>query len=58
LSSITKKGEIESASSPLVGFGVKADAIEIFRASQLVINQLIGLYERKDNTLKIYYDHC
>jgi ribonuclease HI len=35
---------------------VKADAVEIFGDSQLVINQLIGLYEYKDDTLKIYYD--
>jgi ribonuclease HI len=37
---------------------VKADAVEIFGDSQLVINQLIDLYECKDDTLKIYYDHC
>jgi ribonuclease HI len=36
---------------------VKADAVEIFGDYQLVINQLIGLYECKDDTLKIYYDH-
>jgi ribonuclease HI len=36
---------------------VEADAVEIFRDSQLVINQLIGLYECKDDTFKIYYDH-
>jgi ribonuclease HI len=31
---------------------VKVDAVEIFGDSQLVINQLIGLYECKDDTLK------
>ena len=37
---------------------VKADAIKVFGDSQLVINQLIGLYECKDDVLKTYYDHC
>jgi ribonuclease HI len=37
---------------------VKASAVEIFGDSQLVIHQLIGLYECKDDTLKIYYDQC
>ena len=37
---------------------VKAEAIEIFRDSQLIINQLIGLYECKEDTLKGYYDEC
>ena len=30
---------------------VKAESIEIFGDSQLVINQLIGMYECKDDTL-------
>ena len=37
---------------------VKAEAIEIFRDSQLISNQLIGLYECKEDTLKGYYDEC
>ena len=37
---------------------VKAKAIEIFGDSQLIINQLIGLYECKEETLKGYYDEC
>ena len=37
---------------------VKADAIEIFGDSQLKINQLIGLYECKDDILRDYYEKC
>jgi ribonuclease HI len=37
---------------------VKAESVEIFGDPQLVINQLIGLYERKDDILKGYYDEC
>jgi ribonuclease HI len=37
---------------------VRAKSIEIFGDSQLVINQLIGLYEFKDDILKGYYDEC
>ena len=37
---------------------VKADAIEIFGDSQLVINQLISLYECKDDILRGYYEKC
>jgi ribonuclease HI len=37
---------------------VKAKSIEVFGDSQLVINQLIGLYECKDDILKGYYDKC
>jgi ribonuclease HI len=37
---------------------VKAESIEIFDDSQLVINQLIGLYECKDEILREYYDEC
>ena len=32
--------------------------IEVFGDSQLIINQLIGLYECKENTLRGYYDEC
>ena len=31
---------------------VKAEAIEVFGDSQLIINQLLGLYECKEETLK------
>jgi len=37
---------------------VKTKAIEIFEDSQLIINQLIGLYECKDDILKGYHDEC
>ena len=37
---------------------VKAESIEVFRDSQLVINQLIVLYECKDDILRGYYDKC
>ena len=37
---------------------VKADAVEIFGDFQLVINQLIGLYECKDDILRSYYEKC
>ena len=37
---------------------VKAEAIEVFGDSQLIINQLIGLYEYKDDILRGYYDEC
>ena len=37
---------------------VKTESIEIFGDSQLVINQLIGLYECKDDILKGYLDEC
>ena len=37
---------------------VKAKVIEVFGDSQLIINQLIGLYECKEETLKEYYDEC
>ena len=36
---------------------VKADSIEIFKDSQLVVNQLIGLYEYKDDILRGYYEN-
>ena len=37
---------------------VKADAIEIFGDSQLVVNQLISLYGCKDDILRSYYEKC
>ena len=37
---------------------VKVEAIEVFGYSQLIINQLIGLYVCKEETLKGYYDEC
>ena len=37
---------------------VKAEVIEIFGDSQLIINQLIGIYECKEETLRGYYDEC
>ena len=37
---------------------VKAESIEIFGDSQLVINQFIGLYECKDDILEGYHDEC
>ena len=37
---------------------VKADAVEIFGDSMLVINQLIGEYECKDDVLHLYHEEC
>jgi len=37
---------------------VKAESIEVFGDSQLVINQLLGLYECKDDVLRRYYEEC
>ena len=37
---------------------VKAEAIEIFFGSMLVINQLIGKYECKDDVLMRYLEKC
>ena len=37
---------------------VKAESVEIFGDSQLVINQLIGLYECKYDILKGHHDEC
>ena len=37
---------------------VKAKSIEVFGDSLLVITQLIGLYECKDDILRGYYDEC
>ena len=36
----------------------KAVAVEIFGDSELVINQLIGQYECKNNILKRYFEEC
>ena len=37
---------------------VKAEAVEIFGDSQLVVNQLLGLYECKDDILRKHYEKC
>ena len=37
---------------------VEAESIEVFGDSYLVINQLIDLYECKDDILRGYYDEC
>ena len=37
---------------------VKAESIEVFGDSQLIINQLIDLYDCKDDILRGYYDEC
>jgi len=37
---------------------VEAECVEIFGDSQLVINQLLGLYECKDDILREYYEEC
>ena len=37
---------------------IEADAVEIFRDSILVINQLIGECECKDNILQLYHEEC
>ena len=37
---------------------VKAEAIEVFGDSQLIINQLIDLYECKEYNLRRYHDEC
>ena len=37
---------------------VKAECIKIFGDSQLVINQLLSLYECKDDILRKYYEKC
>jgi ribonuclease HI len=39
-------------------YEVKAKAIEIFGDSQLIINQLLSLYECKDDILRKYYEDC
>jgi ribonuclease HI len=37
---------------------VNAEVIEIFGASQLVINQLAGEYKCKDDILRVYHEEC
>ncbi|XP_025819682.1 uncharacterized protein LOC112895895 [Panicum hallii] len=37
---------------------IKADVVEIFGDSMLVVNQLIGEYECKDDILRIYHEEC
>jgi ribonuclease HI len=37
---------------------VNAEVVEIFGDSQLVINQLAGEYECKDNILRVYHEEC
>ena len=37
---------------------IGADAVEIFANSMLVFNQLIGIYECKDDILRIYHEEC
>ena len=37
---------------------VGADAVEIFGDSMLVVNQLIGIYECKNDILRVYHVEC
>ena len=37
---------------------IRADAVEVFGDSMLVINQLIYTYECKDDILRIYHEEC
>jgi len=37
---------------------IEADAVEIFGDSMLVVNQLIGIYECKDDILRVYHEEC
>jgi len=37
---------------------VKAESVDIFSDSQLVINQLLSLYECKYDILRKYYEEC
>ena len=37
---------------------IKADAVEIFGDSMMLINQLIGEYECKDDILRLYHEEC
>ena len=37
---------------------IRADAVEVFGDSMLVINQLICTYECKDDILRIYHEEC
>ena len=36
----------------------RADAVEIFGDSMLVVNQLIIIYECKDDILRVYHEEC
>ena len=37
---------------------IRANAVEIFGDSMLVVNQLIGIYECKDDILQVYHEEC
>ena len=37
---------------------IGANALEIFGDSMLVVNQLIGIYECKDDILRVYHEEC
>ena len=37
---------------------IGADAVEIFGDTMLVINQLISIYECKDDILRVYHEEC
>ncbi|WP_223051484.1 reverse transcriptase-like protein, partial [Escherichia coli] len=37
---------------------IKADAVEIFRDSMLIVDQLTGRSECKDDVLRIYNEDC
>ena len=37
---------------------IGADAVEIYGDSMLVVNQLIRIYECKDNILRVYHEEC
>ena len=37
---------------------IRADAVDVFGDSMLVINQLICTYECKDDILRIYHEEC
>ena len=37
---------------------IGADAVEIFGDSMLVVNQLISIYECKDDILRVYHEEC
>ena len=37
---------------------IGADAVEIFGDSMLVVNQLISIYECKDDILRVYHEKC
>ena len=37
---------------------IGADAVEIFEDSMLMVNHLIGIYECKDDILRVYHEEC